>query len=353
LAASNGFIVAWFIIVSLINFGGAIFGIVRLVQYVRAKGLHISIATIALTLNIIGLLIGGLYWGIDPVSMRRIFDRRFAQAMVSFPLPLIFSADLLVILYWLEILTHKKFTPVHYLKRLRLPFYIFAAYLVLMEITCDVVRSFIVGGIATYIILGDIIIALIVIDVSVFILIHHIRKSVRTGSVVNDRLKRMNRQMIVMAILAIVSILAIGAIAFSTGNPISNSVAAGIGSFFIVALTCSQINMFQRPSNRSGSHTRTTKNAKQTVSTGNKSSNVNDGSRHVNTHSIHTSSINTSSIPSTSEIPSVSISEHSKDSSEPSKDSSEPSKAESLESTQSKSSSDSSKVESSESASES
>jgi hypothetical protein len=168
--------------------------------------------------------------------------------MLTFALPFIFSADLLVVLYWLELLTVKKITAVTYLKRLRLPFYVFVAYLITAEITTSLFRIFTTGGIwPTLVSVINVIVALIVIAVSVFVVIHRIRKSQKNGFVVNERLRRMNAHMIAMAVLSIIAIFSLIIYIFFQYDPLGAHLTLGIVAIFVCSVTTNQINMFQRP----------------------------------------------------------------------------------------------------------
>jgi hypothetical protein len=270
--------------VAAVDGGTMIFGCVRLAQYIRSKGCVKSIAIVALGLNIFGLAVGTLYWAIDPLSIRRVFPNRLNTIALTFALPFIFSSDLLVVLYWLELLTHKKITAMTYLKRLRLPFYIFVGYLITAEISTTMLRIFIAGQWPSLISIVNVIVALIVIAVSVFVVIHRIHKSQKEGFVVNDRLQRMNGHMIAMATLAIIAIFSLVVYVFMQYHPVGSHISIGIVSIFVCSVTTNQINMFQRP-HRGASSVHTTRShiSKKTKSQGVVTESVKNVDEHVAT----------------------------------------------------------------------
>lgn len=66
-AAESMGILIFFVIIAATHIGAFIFAIVRLVQYIKARGFNARrIATTALSLNIIGTLIGSIFWSVDP-----------------------------------------------------------------------------------------------------------------------------------------------------------------------------------------------------------------------------------------------------------------------------------------------
>lgn len=58
--------VFWFMIVFAVNFVAFGLSVIRLVQYLRDRGIAVTVATIALTLDTVGFFMASLYWGLDP-----------------------------------------------------------------------------------------------------------------------------------------------------------------------------------------------------------------------------------------------------------------------------------------------
>lgn len=267
--------IAWTVIVALAFIGTAIFGIVRMVQFVSFRGCRPSIGLAALILNIIGLVFGAIYWAIDPlglnlffyrqflllsdnyvvfvIAMRRLWPTEVTTVGISLPTPFVFCSVLLVILFWLEVLTQKDMNVTAELRRLRVPFITLTAIFISAEILSDILRGVLLNAIWTTIFsIGSTIIQLIIISVSVFVLIARIRKEQRSGFVLSSRLKRMNNHMIALASLSMLTLIAMGmyTLDYFQLYPITTVVMLGIIGIFVTAIAANQINLFQPPGSR-------------------------------------------------------------------------------------------------------
>jgi len=163
------------------------------------------------------------------------------------PYPFLFSADLLVVLYWLEILTLKKIEAFPYLHRLRLISYIFAAYLVVAEIIMDVLRIYDETWPVILPRVNDLI-ALTTLSVLVTIVIFKISKARKEdGLHINSKLRRMNYHMISMAALSVVTLLFLIVHLIFMGEPLFFQYSFGVISCLIGIISADVINMFKNP----------------------------------------------------------------------------------------------------------
>lgn len=172
--------------------------------------------------------------------------RLFNEIMITLYMPLVLSADLLVVLFWLEILTVKKIQTIVYLKKLRLPFFIYVGYLITAELATSVARVFYSGTFTTVFTLLNIIIALVVMVSVIIIVIKKINNHIESGHALNARLQRMSRYMIAIVVFALLMVLALLAMASRQfTRPWGTMIPVGLASAFFACKGINQINMFQ------------------------------------------------------------------------------------------------------------
>jgi len=276
-----------FTITGLENVGNGVFAIVRLVQTLKSNGCSMSIAVAALTLDIIGHFIvrSGFLHLFDSVSLavralvlhrpvrlaalvlrflripssdiRRIEPRNYSQVMQTLGLPFLFAADLLVVLFWIVVLS-RKLESVSSFRRLRIPFFVIGTYIIIAEVATDTARAFTANQYISLISVINIILVLALIAVVIFILLYRIRVVTIEGLVFNPRLLRMNKLMIAAACFSVLSVILLSALSAPslTSNPWFYVSWLFVVAWPISALQFTQLLMFQpggRGSSRSSS----------------------------------------------------------------------------------------------------
>lgn len=215
-------------------------------------------------------------------GIRRILTAVSISAFSTFIYPFLFAADFLVILFWLEILTQKKIEAISNLKRLRIPFFCFIAYLTTVEIIVFSMRYLAPDqswpGIVSFL---NIFLVLLAISISVVVIIVRLRKRQSSGLIVNKRLQRMTRKMIAMAVLSIATLLTLLAtlFVFTGQTPWFVIIIMLVAALLVCSMTIVQIHMFA-PGGKANNYS-TTRNANGTDSRSSKdkraSSISNDG----------------------------------------------------------------------------
>lgn len=186
-------------------------------------------------------------------GIRRLIDRIGKDILSTLPYPFLYGANLLVVLYWLEVLTEKRVSAFPHLKRLRSIFIGFAVYLLLAEILVDVLRVYfsmwpVVLTIVNYII------SILSISISVIIVLVRINKRrKKEGIKMNTQLTRMNRLMIAMACLCFTILIYLGVYLPFIYDPYGSNFGHGLLAILACVLTGLQTSMFRPRSSSRGS----------------------------------------------------------------------------------------------------
>ena len=182
--------------------------------------------------------------------------------MITFCVPFFFSANLLVILYWLEILGLKKIRTISNLRRLRIPFYVISIYLIAAEVGTDIGRLMQAGQVSLLVSVANIILVSVVICASICVVIYRIQVSQRDGFVINSRLARMRRYMITLAVFCILFVICVimYGLPVTNGNPWAEPLVLGTCALLLLIVQIQQIFMFMphRKGHSSSSKAKTT-----------------------------------------------------------------------------------------------
>lgn len=174
--------------------------------------------------------------------------------MPTIGIPFILGSCMLVVLYWLEILSHRIKNRFTYLKRLRIPFYSYSTLAIVVELIATVARTFYVGQWAITLSVVNILFLCIILNVTIAFLSVKILRMTRSKDFVeNKRLIRMRYHMIAMNLLTFFAIImmCIFLVPSWSTSPYSLHFMIGIGVLLACAIACLQINMFQRPVSKS------------------------------------------------------------------------------------------------------
>jgi hypothetical protein len=163
---------------------------------------------------------------------------------MSLPIPFNFSAIILVLLYWIDILTLKKFdVPKLLLKRMRIPFYILATYFISAEIILTVTRTIVWQLWAAILDVVNVLMALTVVVVTIAIVLNIIRKSQDAG--LSEKLIRLRRILIAMLVTTIVSSGVSIFFAVNVTNYALFNYAYGLAMLLMSTLSMLLVSMFK------------------------------------------------------------------------------------------------------------
>ena len=115
--------------------------------------------------------------------MHRLIGDTAGSVLITFPLPFYFSADILVILYWLSVLSAKNIGDIGNTSRIYKPFIIVAAYLVIAELILSPIRNFYSLAAIRLISTVNVALALLLILITIAVVLVRIRKTRSQGTV--------------------------------------------------------------------------------------------------------------------------------------------------------------------------
>ena len=166
-------IVAYYII--LHNGFIAIAALYKLTLTVWTHGWQLSIPQVVFSVNLLGSLLRIAWASSDPFGVWGTTNFRYSQVMMTISFPLTVCSTLLIALYWHEMVQRtsgKK--PVIFLKKLKLPFFLFIVIVEIWEIAISIVRGFYISLVVIIFIDGAIYV-FTTIGVVIFFIVSRIR----------------------------------------------------------------------------------------------------------------------------------------------------------------------------------
>eukprot|EP01122_Echinamoeba_exundans_P015228 TRINITY_DN7133_c0_g1_i1.p1 TRINITY_DN7133_c0_g1~~TRINITY_DN7133_c0_g1_i1.p1 ORF type:complete len:558 (+),score=65.63 TRINITY_DN7133_c0_g1_i1:155-1675(+) len=140
---------AWQAIFTLWAGAVCVSALIKLIGFVRAKGIQFNIAQICLSIELICNLYRMIYFALDPIYAGRLFLAYQAHMMLTISWPFTIITTLLITLYWLELLTKNRVLVPTFLSFLKWPFLGVSLFMVALELGTSIARALSLGPLVT------------------------------------------------------------------------------------------------------------------------------------------------------------------------------------------------------------
>jgi len=162
--------------------------------------------------------------------------------------PLKFSSDLLVVLYWIELLTQCKLNAVvTFLQRLRTPFIVFVCYYGITDTSFTIVRAVYSGSWPTVVTTVNMLVAVVVILVACCYLLYLIHSTNTNHAEMAKRLRKAKNEFLVMTFFTVCLIIVMIIYQFLRLNPWTHHYIIAAVSITMACMSLSQTMMFGEP----------------------------------------------------------------------------------------------------------